>query len=131
LLATHKNQDDKDQQNRPNSHEPCGHAGTAPNKTKSRITINIVPRLLRSSASCTQPESFESPSGLSQTARTLRFLAFYKLPVVTCVGLPMASPDTTSSTLRFSCRPLALSFDATGMVFPNPLALTDPAVTPC
>src|SRR5260370_953390 len=34
----------------------------------------------------------------------------------------MASPFTTSSTRRFLCRPSAVSFPATGCVFPNPRA---------
>ena len=108
----------------------CGHAGNAPNKAKTRITINIIPSNLRPSCSRLQPKQFESPSGHFEAARALQF-GFYRPPVVTFAVLPMASPDTTSSTLRFSCRPLALSFEATGMVFPKPLALTDPAVTPC
>ena len=57
---------------------------------------------------------------------------FYcRLPVVAFTGLPMASPDTRSSTLRFCCRPAALSLVATGRVSPNPVAVTEPEATPC
>src|SRR5579864_5219581 len=58
-------------------------------------------------------------------------LAYCKLPVVALTGLPMASPDTRSSTLRFCCRPAELSLEATGRVFPKPFALTELVVTPC
>jgi hypothetical protein len=57
-------------------------------------------------------------------------LLYCKLPVVV-IGLPIASPDTTSSTLRFCCRPAALSFVATGKVLPKPFALTEFVATPC
>ena len=40
------------------------------------------------------------------------------------------SPDTTSSTRRFCCRPEAVSLDATGIVFPNPLAVTESSGIP-
>lgn len=60
------------------------------------------------------------------------FLPLYcKLPVVAFAGLPMASPETRSSTLRFCCRPEELPFEATGKVLPNPLALTEFMATPC
>jgi hypothetical protein len=55
---------------------------------------------------------------------------YCKLPVVTLAGLPMASPDTRSSTLRFCWRPAELSLEATGSVLPKPLALTEFVVTP-
>ena len=54
-----------------------------------------------------------------------------RLPVVTLAGLPIASPDTTSSTRLFSWRPAELSLEATGEALPNPLALTDAVATPC
>lgn len=57
--------------------------------------------------------------------------SYCRLPVVALTGLPMASPDTTSSTLRFSCRPAELSFEATGEVLPKPVELTEFATTPC
>ena len=50
--------------------------------------------------------------------------------VVALTGTPMASPDTKSSTLRFCCRPEELSFEATGRVFPKPLAETEFVNTP-
>jgi hypothetical protein len=56
---------------------------------------------------------------------------YYKLPVVALTGLPMASPETRSSTLRFCCRPAELSLEATGRVLPKPFALTEPVATPC
>ena len=58
-------------------------------------------------------------------------LLYCKLPVVALAGLPMASPDTRSSTLRFCCRPAEVLLEATGKVSPKPLALTASAATPC
>ena len=46
-------------------------------------------------------------------------------------GTPIASPDTTNSTRRFSWRPTATSFDATGDALPKPLAVTEAVDTPC
>ena len=43
---------------------------------------------------------------------------------------PMISPETTSSTRRFCWRPAAVSFEATGWLFPNPLEVTDVPATP-
>jgi hypothetical protein len=43
---------------------------------------------------------------------------------------PIASPDTTNSTRRFSCRPDARSFDATGDVLPKPFDVTEADATP-
>jgi hypothetical protein len=45
-------------------------------------------------------------------------LRYCKLPVVVGTGLPMASPDTRSSTRRFCCLPAELSLVATGIVLP-------------
>ena len=45
--------------------------------------------------------------------------------MVTLAGWPIASPDTSSSTLRFCWRPAELSFVATGKVLPKPLAETE------
>ncbi len=56
---------------------------------------------------------------------------YCKLPVVALTGLPMASPDTRSSTLRFCWRPAELPLEATGKVLPKPLALTEFVATPC
>ena len=47
------------------------------------------------------------------------------------VRSPMASPDSTSSTRRFCLRPSAVSLDATGAVFPKPLALIASEEIPC
>ena len=58
-------------------------------------------------------------------------LLYRKLPVVALGRLPIASPDTRSSTLRFCCRPAELSLVATGKVLPKPLALTALFATPC
>src|SRR5271165_6050208 len=57
--------------------------------------------------------------------------AYRKLPVVALTGLPMASPETRSSTLRFCCRPAELPLEATGRLLPKPLAETELAATPC
>jgi hypothetical protein len=57
-------------------------------------------------------------------------LLYRKLPVVALTGLPMASPDTRSSTLRFCCRPAELAFEATGKVLPKPRAETEFIPTP-
>ena len=46
------------------------------------------------------------------------------------ISEPMISPETTSSTRRFCCRPVAVSFDATGWVLPNPLAVTEASEIP-
>lgn len=45
-------------------------------------------------------------------------LHYCRLLVVVGAELPMASPDTTSSTLRFCWRPPASLLDATGSVLP-------------
>ena len=58
-------------------------------------------------------------------------LLYCKLPVCGLTGLPMASPDTRSSTLRFCCRPAELSFEATARLLPKPLAVTAFDDTPC
>src|SRR6266566_731 len=57
-------------------------------------------------------------------------LLYRKLPVVAFTGLPMASPDTRSSTLRFCCRPAELSLEATGKVLPKPRDETEFVDTP-
>lgn len=72
---------------------------------------------------------FKSPAAFIGAAEDIRF-RYCRLPVVEWTGLPIASPDTTSSTLRFSCRPAELSFVATGELLPKPIALTEPATTP-
>ena len=45
-------------------------------------------------------------------------------------ALPIASPDTRSSTRRFCWRPAELSLVATGKVLPKPFALTEFVATP-
>lgn len=45
-------------------------------------------------------------------------------------SMPMGSPETTSSTRRFCCRPAAVSLEATGPLLPNPIAVTDGLDTP-
>ena len=72
---------------------------------------------------------FISSAALYQAAEDTR-LRYCRLPVVALTGLPIASPDTTSSTLRFCWRPVALSFEDTGEVLPKPVALTEFATTP-
>jgi hypothetical protein len=47
----------------------------------------------------------------------------------TPIMVPITSPETTSSTRRFCWRPSAVSFDATGCVFPNPFDVIDAAGT--
>jgi len=44
--------------------------------------------------------------------------------------VPMISPETTSSTRRFIWRPAAVALSATGVVLPNPRAVTLSRVTP-
>lgn len=62
----------------------------------------------------------------------VRMVSLYcKRPVCGFTGLPIASSDTRSSTLRFCWRPAALSFEATANVLPKPLAVTEFAATPC
>jgi len=48
---------------------------------------------------------------------------------VELMGFPMMSPDTIISTRRLSCRPAALSFEATGCVFPSPRRAHERLVT--
>lgn len=43
---------------------------------------------------------------------------------------PMTSPETTISTRRFSCRPVAVALSATGVDIPNPCAVTLPSRNP-
>src|SRR5215472_2826856 len=43
---------------------------------------------------------------------------------------PMATPFTTSSTRRFSWRPWAVEFEATGLLLPSPCAVTLFRLTP-
>ena len=57
-------------------------------------------------------------------------LYYRKLPVVTLTSVGIDSPDTTSSTRRFSCRPAELSLEATGSVLPKPFAVMELAGTP-
>jgi hypothetical protein len=65
-------------------------------------------------------------------ADTAIAIAFYcRLPEVRLAWVPIASPETTSSTLRFAWRPDALSFEATGTLLPKPVAVTELATTPC
>lgn len=45
-------------------------------------------------------------------------------------GVVMPSPETTSSTRRFSCRPAFVSLAAMGFSFPNPLEVMASAETP-
>jgi len=68
--------------------------------------------------------------GLSERPQRFHVRVYCKLPVVALTGLPIASPDTTSSTLRFSCRPAGLSFEATGRVLPKPFEVTEFVATP-
>jgi hypothetical protein len=42
---------------------------------------------------------------------------------------PIASPDTTNSTRRFSCLPDAISLQATGDALPKPFTLTEAVAT--
>src|SRR5262249_6751430 len=50
---------------------------------------------------------------------------------VAVMGIPMTSPATTSSTRRLRCLPAAVSFEATGIVFPKPCAPSDMIGMPC
>jgi hypothetical protein len=84
--------------------------------------------LIRAMAAPAVP--YKSSAAFIKSAEEIR-LRYCRLPVVAFTGLPMASPDTTSSTLRFSCRPAELSFEATGELLPKPVALTVVATTPC
>jgi hypothetical protein len=44
---------------------------------------------------------------------------------------PMISPEMTSSTRRFFCRPAAVLLSATGTVLPKPLATMPELSSPC
>src|SRR5260370_26446432 len=60
-----------------------------------------------------------------------RRLSYCRTPVDASAVFPIASPESTSSTRRFCCRPSGVSFDAIGSVLPNPLALIEGAEIPC
>src|SRR5438270_13688205 len=60
-----------------------------------------------------------------------RIALYCRLPEVRLAWVPIASPETTSSTLRLAWRPDALSFEATGTLLPKPVAVTELATTPC
>jgi hypothetical protein len=47
------------------------------------------------------------------------------------IATPIMSPEITSSTRRFSCRPAEVSLEATGCVFPKPLVVTELTGIPC
>src|ERR1700677_638625 len=71
------------------------------------------------------------PLGLCGRGQIARAADGYcRFPVVGLAWLPMASPETSSSTLRFCCRPAELPLEATGSVLPKPLALTELVDTP-
>jgi hypothetical protein len=59
-----------------------------------------------------------------ETQYHCRFLGTSVIPV------PIGTPDTTISALRFCRRPAAVSFEATGAAFPRPTAVTDDPGTP-
>jgi hypothetical protein len=44
---------------------------------------------------------------------------------------PIAPPETTISTRRFCWRPFAVSFEAMGLVLPNPFEVIESAEMPC
>jgi hypothetical protein len=73
------------------------------------------------------PQGAPSKLRLGGVLRT----SYRKLPVCGLTALPIASPDTRSSTRRFCCRPEALSFEATARLLPKPLAVTAAVATPC
>jgi hypothetical protein len=52
-------------------------------------------------------------------------------PADALVAFPIASPESTSSTRRFCCRPSGVSLDAMGWVLPNPRAPIELAAIPC
>jgi len=56
-----------------------------------------------------------------------RYLCAIGVPI----SVPITSPEITSSTRRFCCRPAAVSFEATGCVFPKPLVVTEVCGIPC
>ena len=115
------------------------HLGSAPKSAKTKNTIKMVPsifppysavfrkRYLRLVQPLPRPHQSSPTSFIGVASVT----CYCKLPVVALAGLPIASPDTTSSTLRFCCRPAALSFVATAKLLPKPLAVTELVATPC
>jgi hypothetical protein len=46
------------------------------------------------------------------------------------ISVPINSPEITSSTRRFCCRPSAVSLEATGWAFPKPRVVTEPVAIP-
>src|SRR5689334_24781363 len=66
---------------------------------------------------------FRTPQG--------RLLCDYLAAIGVPIAVPMTSPEITSSTRRFCCRPPAVSLDATGCDLPKPLAVTESPAIPC
>ncbi len=97
----------------------CLRVGQSPHISKTHLPNDSQPARVESRR--------PAPTGVKTASLSPPYC---KLPVVTLAGLPMASPDTRSSTLRFCWRPAELSFEATGRVLPKPLALTEFVVTP-
>jgi hypothetical protein len=67
----------------------------------------------------------------SSPSYRVEYQIYGNAPGVTLVFAAIASPDTTSSTLRFISLPAELSFEATGCVLPKPFAVTAFDDTPC
>src|SRR5215472_19021073 len=60
---------------------------------------------------------------LARTPRSRESSSYcFSAAVSELVALPIASPDSTSSTRRFCCRPSGVSFEAMGTVLPKPRA---------
>src|SRR5207253_4078792 len=81
-----------------------------------------LPRHVRENSPATQ----EGPDG-GRAGAQLEGLSeprAYGVGLLGPMGVPMMSPETTSSTLRFFWRPAAVSFEATGFSLPKPLAVT-------
>ena len=96
----------------------CADAGAASPSAKDRTAVPIT------------VTSFISVASVILSFVMQLALPYCKLPVVAFTGLPMASPETRSSTLRFCCRPEEFSFEATGKVLPKPRAETEFVATP-
>jgi hypothetical protein len=101
-----------------------------PRRIKTRNTTKMSPSLLQLQFLCSNKIVECTLRPLSKTAAYWGVLLTEVARCYNC-GLPIASPETTSSTLRFSCRPLDVTLDATGDMLPKPLAFTEFVVTPC
>jgi hypothetical protein len=122
-------------------HPPKSRSILRKRRTGSLRPCLIVVGWIRARCSHEQRRPPQSTGG--EARRSMGFAQHHVTTVYRCVWVdavslapalvrsPMASPDSTSSTRRFCLRPSAVSLDATGAVFPKPLALIASEEIPC